>query len=41
MQLGLGELAGQREGRTRIADETEHDMWILAGVEWIGCRRHG
>jgi hypothetical protein len=40
MQLGIGELAGQREGGTRIADDPEHDMWIRVGVDRIGSGRH-
>jgi hypothetical protein len=39
MQLGIGELTGQCESRTRIADDAEHDMWIPVGVDWtsFGC----
>lgn len=27
-------------GYPRITDETEHDMWIRVGVDWINCGRH-
>ena len=35
MQLGIGELASQRKGGTRIADNPEHDMGIRVAVMWI------
>jgi len=41
MQLGIGELAGQRSSRARITDETEHNVWIRVVVDGIRCRRHG
>ena len=41
MQLAIGELAGQRSSRARIADETEHNVRIRVVVDWIICRGHG